>query len=175
MRLLIIILMLLFAAGFLELSFNSMAQTLVQLNAPVGLRGRVIGLFNMASLGLRAFSGVSVGLVGSLIGVHVDWNLTIVADSSFTNPLTQVKLSDWVNGQLPSPGARVSHASWALLTRWSMAGPRGLCAPGRAACPGRHIAADEGRRVRVRDQGRRDPSRFRAVARRRTLRRPGAA
>jgi MFS family permease len=60
----------LFAAGFLELSFNSMAQTLVQLNAPVGLRGRVIGLFNMASLGLRAFSGVSVGLVGSLIGVH---------------------------------------------------------------------------------------------------------
>ena len=63
-------LVLLFAAGFLELSFNSMAQTLVQLNAPVGLRGRVIGLFNMASLGLRAFSGVSVGLVGSLIGVH---------------------------------------------------------------------------------------------------------
>jgi MFS family permease len=48
----------------------SMAQTLVQLNAPIGLRGRVIGLFNMASLGLRAFSGVSVGLVGSLIGVH---------------------------------------------------------------------------------------------------------
>ena len=47
-----------------------MAQTLVQLNAPVGLRGRVIGLFNMASLGLRAFSGVSVGLVGSLIGAH---------------------------------------------------------------------------------------------------------
>ena len=66
----IVALMVLFAAGFLELSFNSMAQTLVQLNAPVGLRGRVIGLFNMASLGLRAFSGVSVGLVGSLIGVH---------------------------------------------------------------------------------------------------------
>ena len=66
----IVALMVLFAAGFLELSFNSMAQTLVQLNAPVGLRGRVIGLFNMASLGLRAFSGVSVGLVGSLIGVR---------------------------------------------------------------------------------------------------------
>ena len=66
----VLALVLLFAAGFLELSFNSMAQTLVQLNAPIGLRGRVIGLFNMASLGLRAFSGVSVGLVGSLIGVH---------------------------------------------------------------------------------------------------------
>ena len=69
--------MLLFAAGFLELSFNAMAQTLVQLNAPLGMRGRVIGLFNMASLGLRAFSGVSVGLLGSLIGVH--WSLALSA------------------------------------------------------------------------------------------------
>src|SRR5579862_51242 len=70
-------LVLLFAAGFLELSFNAMAQTLVQLNAPPGMRGRVIGLFNMASLGLRAFSGVSVGLLGSFIGVH--WSLALSA------------------------------------------------------------------------------------------------
>jgi MFS family permease len=68
---------LLFTAGFFELSFNSMAQSLVQIHAPVNLRGRVIGLFNMASLGLRAFSGVSVGLLGSLIGVH--WSLAISA------------------------------------------------------------------------------------------------
>jgi MFS family permease len=67
----------LFAAGFLELSFNAMAQSLVQLNAPVDMRGRVIGLFNTASLGLRAFSGVSVGLVGSAIGIH--WSLAIAA------------------------------------------------------------------------------------------------
>jgi MFS family permease len=67
----------LFAAGFLELSFNAMAQTLVQLNAPPDKRGRVIGLFNMSSLGLRAFSGVSVGLLGSLIGVH--WSLALSA------------------------------------------------------------------------------------------------
>ena len=67
---------LLFAAGFLELSFNAMAQTLVQLNAPPDIRGRVIGLFNMASLGLRAFSGITVGLLGSLIGVH--WSLALV-------------------------------------------------------------------------------------------------
>ena len=70
-------LVLLFAAGFLELSFNAMAQTLVQLHAPFDMRGRVIGLFNMASLGLRAFSGVSVGLLGSLIGVH--WSLAASA------------------------------------------------------------------------------------------------
>ena len=67
----------LFAAGFLELSFNAMAQSLVQLNAPIDMRGRVIGLFNMASLGLRAFSGISVGLVGSAIGIH--WSLALSA------------------------------------------------------------------------------------------------
>jgi hypothetical protein len=38
-------------------------------------------LFNMASLGLRAFSGVSVGLVGSLIGVH--WSLALAAAVMF--------------------------------------------------------------------------------------------
>jgi len=68
---------LLFTAGFFELSFNAMAQTLVQINAPADMRGRVIGLFNMGSLGLRAFSGVSVGLIGSLIGVH--WSLALSA------------------------------------------------------------------------------------------------
>jgi MFS family permease len=68
---------LLFTAGFFELSFNAMAQTLVQLNAPPDMRGRVIGLFNMASLGLRTFSGVSVGLLGGLIGVH--WSLGLSA------------------------------------------------------------------------------------------------
>ena len=67
----------LFAAGFLELSFNAMAQSLVQLNAPLDMRGRVIGLFNMASLGLRAFSGLSVGLLGSVIGIH--WSLALSA------------------------------------------------------------------------------------------------
>jgi MFS family permease len=72
-----IALALLFAAGFCELSFNAMAQTLVQVHAPADMRGRVIGLYNMASLGLRAFSGVSVGLIGSLIGVH--WSLAISA------------------------------------------------------------------------------------------------
>jgi MFS family permease len=61
---------LLFTAGFFELSFSSMAQTLVQLNAPADMRGRVIGLFNMSALGLRAFSGLTVGVAGTLVGVH---------------------------------------------------------------------------------------------------------
>jgi len=66
-----------FTAGFFELSFNAMAQTLVQVHAPSEVRGRVIGLFAMASLGLRAFSGVTVGLGGSLIGIH--WSLAASA------------------------------------------------------------------------------------------------
>ncbi len=72
-----IALVLLFAAGFLELSFNAMAQTLVQLHAPAHVRGRVIGLFNMSALGMRAFSGVTVGLLGALIGIH--WSLALSA------------------------------------------------------------------------------------------------
>jgi len=61
---------LLFAAGFFELTFGAMAQTIVQLHAPPARRGRIIGLYVTASLGLRAFSGVSVGLGATLIGVH---------------------------------------------------------------------------------------------------------
>jgi MFS family permease len=68
---------LLFAAGFFELSFNTMAQALIQLNAPADIRGRVVGLFNMAGLGMRAFSGVTVGLVGAAIGIH--WSLGLSA------------------------------------------------------------------------------------------------
>jgi MFS family permease len=63
-------LVLLFAAGFFNLAFNAMAQTLVQLHAPDHIRGRVIGLYGMSALGLRAFSGVSVGMLGSLVGIH---------------------------------------------------------------------------------------------------------
>jgi hypothetical protein len=64
-------LVLLFTAGFFELSFSSMAQTIVQLKAPAEIRGRVLGLFNMAALGLRAFSGITVGLTAAVTGIHV--------------------------------------------------------------------------------------------------------
>jgi MFS family permease len=60
----------LFVAGFFELSFSSMAQTVVQLNAPADIRGRVLGLFNMAASGCRAFAGITVGISGALMGVH---------------------------------------------------------------------------------------------------------
>jgi MFS family permease len=61
---------LLFIAGFVELGFNSMAQSLVQLNAPAEIRGRVIGVFAMSANGMRTFSGLCVGLLGASIGIH---------------------------------------------------------------------------------------------------------
>ncbi|MBM4297470.1 MAG: MFS transporter, partial [Deltaproteobacteria bacterium] len=67
----------LFASGIVHLAFLSMAQTLVQLQAPAQLRGRLIGLFNTSNAGLRAFSGVTVGVVGGLIGIH--WSLALSA------------------------------------------------------------------------------------------------
>jgi MFS family permease len=63
-------LLFLFAAGFCELSFSSMNQTIVQLNAPGAIRGKVLGLFGMSSAGLRLFSGIFVGLLGERVGIH---------------------------------------------------------------------------------------------------------
>jgi MFS family permease len=63
-------LVLLFCAGILNLSFYSAAQAIVQMQAPAHLRGRLIGLFTMSAFGLRAFSGVTVGVVGGVIGIH---------------------------------------------------------------------------------------------------------
>ncbi|HEY6862272.1 MAG TPA: MFS transporter [Burkholderiales bacterium] len=60
----------LFVVGFLELSFNAMAQTLVQIHAPAAIRGRVIGLYILFSLGMRAFSGITIGVAGNAIGIH---------------------------------------------------------------------------------------------------------
>jgi hypothetical protein len=68
-------LILLFAAGFLELSFNSMSQALVQLHAPPEMRGRMIGVFSMAAMGMRTFSGFTIGVVGASFGIH--WSLAL--------------------------------------------------------------------------------------------------
>jgi MFS family permease len=83
-------LLLLFTAGFFELSYNSMIQTLVQLNAPSAIRGRVLGLYSMAGLGLRAFSGITIGLGGSLIGIHASLALS-------AGPLCAITLLLWVH------------------------------------------------------------------------------
>src|SRR5688572_28576666 len=68
-------LVLLFFAGALNLAFYSIAQAIVQLEAPVNLRGRLLGVFSMSAYGLRAVSGLTVGVLGGVIGVH--WSLAL--------------------------------------------------------------------------------------------------
>ena len=75
----VIAIALLFVAGFVELAFNAMAQALVQLNAPDKSRGSVIGVLSMSAMGLRTFSGLSVGLLGASVGIHRSLALSAAA------------------------------------------------------------------------------------------------
>ena len=72
-------LVLLFCAGMLNLAFYSSAQSIVQIRAPGHIRGRLIGLFSMSAFGLRAFSGITVGIAGSMIGIHRSLVLSTIA------------------------------------------------------------------------------------------------
>ena len=65
-------------AGAFNVAYTSMAQTLVQLLAPRELRGRIVGLFNTANLGLRAGSGFTIGVVGAFIGVERSLTLSAI-------------------------------------------------------------------------------------------------
>ena len=69
----------LFAAGFLNLAFTALAQTLVQLEAPPDRRGRVVGLFSMAQNGLRVGSGVTIGVLGAAVGIHASLGWAAIA------------------------------------------------------------------------------------------------
>ena len=63
--------------GVANLAAMSIGQTIVQLRAPEGERGRVIGVYGMSANGLRAGSGFTVGLLGAAVGVH--WSLGVSA------------------------------------------------------------------------------------------------
>jgi hypothetical protein len=91
---------LLFIAGVLNLSFYSSAQAIVQLTAPNPLRGRLIGLFSMSAFGLRAFSGVTVGFVGAVIGIHWSLALSAMALMAVTLALLALTSSARVSGEL---------------------------------------------------------------------------
>ena len=67
----------LFVVGALSISFTSMSQALVQMEAPEANRGAIIGLFNTSINGMRVGSGLTVGFVGAIVGVH--WSLGLAA------------------------------------------------------------------------------------------------
>jgi MFS family permease len=68
---------LLVVGGVANLASMSIGQTVVQLLAPPADRGRVIGVYGVSANGLRAGSGVTVGLFGAAVGVH--WSLGLSA------------------------------------------------------------------------------------------------
>jgi hypothetical protein len=49
------------------------------MNAPGEIRGRVLGVYSMSALGLRTFSGLSVGLLGASVGIHHSLALSAAA------------------------------------------------------------------------------------------------
>jgi MFS family permease len=69
--------LLLLAGGVANLASMSIGQTVVQLLAPPGDRGRVIGVYGMSANGLRFGSGFTVGLFGAVVGIH--WSLGVSA------------------------------------------------------------------------------------------------
>ncbi len=76
---LVLAVVLLFVAGVANVASMSVGQTIVQLEAPRGERGRVIGLYGVAASGLRVGSGVTVGFVGAAIGVAPALAISCVA------------------------------------------------------------------------------------------------
>ena len=70
-------LVMLVVGGVASLAAMSIGQTVVQLLAPPGDRGKVLGVYGVFASGLRFGSGVTVGLFGAIVGVH--WSLGLSA------------------------------------------------------------------------------------------------
>ena len=87
-------------AGFFNLSYGAMIQTLVQIHAPEDIRGRAIGLYNMSAHGLRTFSGITIGVGGSLIGVH--WSLALSALTLLTITIGILSFTAWTRRPQPA-------------------------------------------------------------------------
>jgi MFS family permease len=66
-------LLLLVIGGAANLASMSITQNLVQVEAPPDKRGQVIGVYGMSANGMRVGSGITVGVLGTAIGVH--WSL----------------------------------------------------------------------------------------------------
>lgn len=55
--------------GFSQITATSTGQAIVQLEAPPAERGRVLGAYSMFGPGMQTFSGVTIGVLGTLVGI----------------------------------------------------------------------------------------------------------
>ena len=70
---------LLVVGGVANLAALSITQTVVQLRAPRGKRGQVIGVYGMSANGLRLGSGFTVGILGTALGLRASLGLSAIA------------------------------------------------------------------------------------------------
>jgi hypothetical protein len=70
---------LLIAGGIANLAALSITQTVVQLLAPREKRGQVVGVYAMSANGLRIGSGLTVGLLGTALGLRTSLGLSSIA------------------------------------------------------------------------------------------------
>ncbi|TDD48747.1 MFS transporter [Kribbella antibiotica] len=82
----VLALVVLMTSGVANFVSMSVSQTVVQLEAPSADRGRIIGLYNTASGGLRIGSGITVGFAGAAIGIK--WSLALSAATLTVAALT---------------------------------------------------------------------------------------
>ncbi|GAA4168724.1 MFS transporter [Gryllotalpicola koreensis] len=75
-------------AGCGEIASLSITQSVVQLEAPAGERGRTLGVYGMFASGLRTGGGVTLGVLGAAVGV-------IPAVGVFAAVLTVGALGAW--------------------------------------------------------------------------------
>jgi len=81
-------------AGAALMTTNSLANTSIQSSAPPHLRGRVMGLFVTAFMGIMPISGLAFGTLGQFIGPSnavligsvclVGWSIWLVASKALT-------------------------------------------------------------------------------------------
>lgn len=57
-------------AGIAKIASESTEMSIVQLRAPQGERGRIIGAYAMFAQGIMTFGGLTVGLLGALVGIR---------------------------------------------------------------------------------------------------------
>jgi MFS family permease len=55
--------------GVAQITATATGQAIVQLEAPPAERGRVLGAYSMFGPGMQTFSGVTVGVLGTLVGI----------------------------------------------------------------------------------------------------------
>lgn len=65
-----------FAYGLSQLILQTMANTLIQINIPDYVRGRVMSVYTLLNAGMPAFAGIVVGAGANFIGLPMAFTIS---------------------------------------------------------------------------------------------------